>query len=63
MGVNARGTFLMSRAAVPPMRKQGWGRIISMSSAAAKYGRKNRAVYSASKAAIVGFTHALWRVK
>lgn len=59
MGVNAKGTFLMSRAAVPAMRKQGWGRIISMSSAAAKYGRKDRAVYSASKAAIVGFTHSL----
>jgi 3-oxoacyl-[acyl-carrier protein] reductase len=59
MGVNARGAFLMSRAAVPPMRKQGWGRIICMSSALAKYGRKNRAVYSASKAAIVGFCRSL----
>jgi len=59
MGVNARGTFLMSRAAVPPMRKQGWGRIICMSSALAKYGRKNRAVYSASKAAIIGFARSL----
>ncbi|MBI4190411.1 MAG: SDR family oxidoreductase [Betaproteobacteria bacterium] len=59
MGVNARGTFLMSRAAVPPMRKQGWGRIISMSSGSAKHGRKHRAVYSASKAAIVGFTQSL----
>ncbi len=59
MGVNAKGTFLMSRAAVTPMRKQGWGRIINLSSAAAKYGRKNRATYSASKAAIVGFTHSL----
>src|SRR5579875_2240379 len=27
MGVNARGTFLMSRAAVPAMRRSGWGRI------------------------------------
>ncbi len=59
MAINARGVFLMSRSAVIPMRKQGWGRIISISSAAAKYGRKHLAVYSASKAAIVGFTHAL----
>ncbi len=59
MAINARGVFLMSRSAVTPMRKQGWGRIISMSSAAAKYGRKHYAVYSASKAAIIGFTHAL----
>jgi 3-oxoacyl-[acyl-carrier protein] reductase len=49
----------MSRSAVTPMRKQGWGRIISISSAAAKYGRKHLAVYSASKAAIIGFTHSL----
>jgi len=32
MGVNARGAFLMSRAAVPAMRKTGWGRIVSVSS-------------------------------
>ena len=32
MAVNARGAFLMSRAAVPAMRKAGWGRIVSVSS-------------------------------
>ena len=37
----------------------GWGRIINMSSANAKIGKKLRAVYSAAKTAIVGFTHAL----
>src|SRR5215469_9040630 len=35
MGVNARGCFLMSRAAVPAMRTSKWGRIISVSSRAA----------------------------
>ena len=35
MAVNARGAFLMSRAAVPAMRKAGWGRIVSVSSRAA----------------------------
>ena len=35
MGVNAKGAFLMSRAAVPHMRKAGWGRIVSVSSKAA----------------------------
>ncbi|HEV2302556.1 MAG TPA: SDR family NAD(P)-dependent oxidoreductase, partial [Stellaceae bacterium] len=35
MAVNARGAFLMSRAAVPAMRKAGWGRIVSVSSKAA----------------------------
>src|SRR5712692_7792607 len=35
MGVNARGAFLMSRAAVPAMRQAQWGRIVSVSSKAA----------------------------
>jgi 3-oxoacyl-[acyl-carrier protein] reductase len=59
MGVNARGTFLMSRAAVPAMRRSGWGRIISVSSKAAFRPGPRRAVYAASKAAIIGFTKSL----
>jgi 3-oxoacyl-[acyl-carrier protein] reductase len=59
MGVNAKGAFLMSRAAVPAMRKSGWGRIISVSSKAAFRPGRRRATYAASKAAIVGFTKSL----
>src|SRR5438876_7072353 len=59
IGVNARGAFLMSRAAVPAMRKAGWGRIVSVSSKAAFRPGKRRATYAASKAAIVGFTKSL----
>jgi 3-oxoacyl-[acyl-carrier protein] reductase len=59
MAVNARGAFLMSRAAVPAMRKARWGRIISVSSKAAFRPGKRRATYAASKAAIVGFTKSL----
>jgi 3-oxoacyl-[acyl-carrier protein] reductase len=59
MGVNAKGAFLMSRAAVPAMRKADFGRIVSVSSKAAFRPGKNRATYAASKAAIVGFTRSL----
>jgi NAD(P)-dependent dehydrogenase (short-subunit alcohol dehydrogenase family) len=59
LGVNARGCFLMSRAAVPTMRKAGWGRIINVSSKAAFRPGRHRATYAASKAAIVGFTRSL----
>jgi 3-oxoacyl-[acyl-carrier protein] reductase len=59
MAVNARGAFLMSRAAVPAMRKAGWGRIVSVSSKAAFRPGRHRATYAASKAAIVGFTKSL----
>jgi len=56
MGVNARGAFLMARAAVPAMRQARWGRIVSVSSKAAFRPGRHRAAYAASKAAIVGFT-------
>lgn len=59
MAVNARGAFLMSRAAVPAMRKAGWGRIVCVSSKAAFRPGKRRATYAASKAAIVGFVKSL----
>jgi 3-oxoacyl-[acyl-carrier protein] reductase len=57
--VNARGTYLMSRFAVPVMRRQRWGRIISISSMAGMIGAPRSTAYSASKAAIIGFTRAL----
>ena len=59
MAVNVRGVFLMSRAAVVPMKEQRWGRIISMSSVAGLYALPQRAAYCASKAAVIGFTRSL----
>ena len=59
MAVNARGTFLMCRAAIPGMRKAKWGRIINISSKAVGRGSTKRTAYVASKAAIVGLTKAL----
>jgi 3-oxoacyl-[acyl-carrier protein] reductase len=59
MGVNARGCFLMARAAVPAMRKARWGRIVNVSSKAAFRPGRRRATYAASKAAIVGFSKSL----
>lgn len=59
MAVNLRGVFLMSRAAVAPMRRQGWGRIVNVASAVYRYGARHRTAYAASKAAVVGFSRAL----
>jgi NAD(P)-dependent dehydrogenase (short-subunit alcohol dehydrogenase family) len=59
MRVNARGTYLMSRFAVPVMRRQRWGRIVSVSSMAGVIGAPRSTAYSASKAAVIGFTRAL----
>lgn len=59
MAVNALGPFLMARAAVPHMKAQGWGRIITMASVAGLTALPHRAVYSASKAAVIGMTRSL----
>lgn len=59
MGVNAKGTFLGCKAALPHMRKKQRGRIINVASIAGKEGFPNLAHYSASKFAVVGFTNAL----
>ena len=59
IAVNLRGTYLMSRFAVPVMRQRRWGRIVSISSMAGLIGAPRSTAYSASKAAIIGFTRAL----
>jgi 3-oxoacyl-[acyl-carrier protein] reductase len=59
LGINLRGTYLMSRFAVPHMRAQRWGRIINISSQAGQVAVAKSTAYSASKAAVLGFTRAL----
>jgi 3-oxoacyl-[acyl-carrier protein] reductase len=60
--VNLKGTYLCARAVLPAMRKAGWGRIVNMSS---KAGRSSSTIggahYTASKAAVLGFTRHLAR--
>jgi NAD(P)-dependent dehydrogenase (short-subunit alcohol dehydrogenase family) len=57
--VNARGTFLCCKHAIPGMKKRGGGAIVNVASVAALVGLKNRAAYSASKGAVVSLTRAL----
>ena len=60
MDVNAKGTFLVNKAAVVRMRAQGGGgRIINVASIAGKFGTATLTHYCASKFAVVGFTNAL----
>jgi meso-butanediol dehydrogenase / (S,S)-butanediol dehydrogenase / diacetyl reductase len=57
--VNARGTFLTCKHAIPGMAARGGGSIVNVASVAALVGLKNRAAYCASKGAVVAFTRAL----
>jgi NAD(P)-dependent dehydrogenase (short-subunit alcohol dehydrogenase family) len=57
--VNARGTFLTCKYAIPSMVKRGGGSIVNMASVAGIVGLRNRAAYCASKGAVIAFTRAL----
>src|SRR5215213_8779974 len=61
--VNMRGAFLVTRRVVPAMLAAGVGRIVSLSSISAQRGggTYSKVPYSASKAAVIGFTRALAR--
>ena len=56
MGVNAKGVFLGTKAAIPEMRKAGGGSIINISSTAGLVGSRTSSAYSASKGAVRIFT-------
>jgi 3-oxoacyl-[acyl-carrier protein] reductase len=59
MMVNVKGTWLASKAVIPQMRKQGYGKIINISSSTSIKGSPSRIHYVTSKAAILGFTKTL----
>ena len=59
IGVNLTGTYLCSRAAIPDMLQQGFGRIVNIASTAGLQGGPYLAAYCASKHAVVGLTRAL----
>jgi 2-keto-3-deoxy-L-fuconate dehydrogenase len=57
--VNARGTFLCCKHAIPGMAARGGGSIVNVASVGALVGLRNRAAYCASKGAVVALTRAL----
>ena len=57
--VNVTGAFLCAREALPHMVSENWGRIINVSSAAARHPVAGMAAYSASKAALDQLTRVL----
>jgi 2-dehydro-3-deoxy-L-rhamnonate dehydrogenase (NAD+) len=59
MRVNLDGPFICSRAVVPLMIAQNYGRIVNIASIAGKEGNPNAAHYSASKAGVIALTKSL----
>ncbi len=57
--LNTRTVIVLSRAVVPVMIEQGYGKIIHTASRNALQGSRNAAAYSASKAGVVRITESL----
>ncbi|MCH9049821.1 MAG: 3-oxoacyl-[acyl-carrier-protein] reductase [Proteobacteria bacterium] len=57
--VNLTATFRLARAALRPMVRQRWGRIIGITSTVGVTGNPGQANYAASKAGMIGMTKAL----
>ena len=57
--VNARGTFLCCKHAIPAMTRAGGGSIVNVASVAGLVGLRNRAAYCASKGAVIALTRAI----
>jgi len=58
MNVMLKGAFLASKAVMPRMIEQGWGRVINISSRA-HFGNPTQANYSTAKAGLIGLAKAL----
>ena len=59
MAVNLKGAYLVTQTVLPDMLKQGWGRIINISSIGAQTGAPNMVHYSASKGGMISMTRSL----
>jgi len=58
---NLRSAFLWTRAALRPMLRQRWGRVINITSVDGLVGNAGQSNYSAAKAGLIGFTRSVAR--
>ncbi|HST54454.1 MAG TPA: glucose 1-dehydrogenase [Solirubrobacteraceae bacterium] len=61
MAVNLRGVLAVTHAVLPGMQQRRAGAIVNVASEAGRVGSQGSAVYSASKAGVIGFTKAIAR--
>jgi 3-oxoacyl-[acyl-carrier protein] reductase len=61
LDVDLKGAFLTIKAALRPMMRQRWGRIINVASVVAYTGNAGQASYAAAKAGLLGLTKSVAR--
>ncbi len=61
ISTNLRGVYLVTKAALRPMIRARWGRIITISSVVGLTGNTGQANYAAAKAGLIGFTKSVAR--
>ncbi|GAC1519875.1 MAG: 3-oxoacyl-[acyl-carrier-protein] reductase [Polyangiales bacterium] len=59
LAVNLKGAFAVARAAIKPMMRARYGRLVFVSSVVGEMGNPGQAAYSATKAALLGLTKTL----
>ena len=59
--INFKGTLRTAHACLPAMVEAGWGRIVNISSDAARVGSSLEAVYSGAKGGVISFTKTIAR--
>jgi NAD(P)-dependent dehydrogenase (short-subunit alcohol dehydrogenase family) len=59
LAINLTGTFLCLRAALPDMVSAGWGRVITISSAAGQKGAPAQGHYAATKGVVIAMTKTI----
>jgi len=59
MDVVVKGAFYCSKEAIPPMTKNGWGRIINISTVATEVPPPDQTKYVVAKSALVGLSRSL----
>ncbi len=59
IAINLTSVFHATRAALPGMKKRGWGRVINIASAHGLVASPNKSAYVAAKHGVIGFTKTL----
>lgn len=59
IAINMSSAFHMTRAAIPHMKQQGWGRIINIASAHGLVASPFKSAYVSAKHGVVGFTKTI----